>query len=214
MSIQTHLSSHTHIPMHLSLSLQPERNSITIRERIAGIRDRIAGAAADLAGDAVVQRTWLSPLQRLSKASLTLGLLCLLDLASTVWLLKTQGAVEANPLMNRFLEHGIGPFILAKLGFSVLPLILLEWARRRCPHFVRGASKIAVIAYLLCYCVGVVRENTVVQQLELPPDARFLTQEYLSRPTPAHKLPAQFQLTVESKNLVPAQTPDDNIVRR
>jgi hypothetical protein len=89
-----------------------------------------------------------------------LAVLCLLDLLTTLWLLRYHGAAEANPLMARFLNQGVPMFILAKMVCFVLPLACIEWAWRRRPLFVRRAANLTILAYVGLYIVGVGRANS------------------------------------------------------
>src|SRR5437660_799811 len=88
-----------------------------------------------------------------------LGSICMVDLSTTVVLLRFGGAAEANPLMARFLAHGVCAFVGAKLVFILLPICILEWARRRRPLFVLRAVAFGIAAYLMLYTVGVSRAN-------------------------------------------------------
>lgn len=105
---------------------------------------------------------------------IALAWLCVADLASTVWLLNSCDGGEANPLMGRFLAHGTGAFIVAKLALSILPLAVLKWARRYQSEFVHKASRAALAAYLILYMAGVVRANTKQYVIEAPADPRFI----------------------------------------
>lgn len=107
----------------------------------------------------------------LGVATIVLAVICLADLASTVWLVTKRHGGEANPLMNLFLAHGVYAFVAAKLALSILPLGTLEWARRHRADFVRKASCFAVAAYLSCYGLGVVSANANANKMdyEVPP---------------------------------------------
>jgi hypothetical protein len=96
---------------------------------------------------------------RISKESITIGLIGLADLIATIYWIQYKGADEANPLFAFFLSLGIGCFVVMKLIMLVCPLYVLEYARLRCPDFTRRASRCAIAAYLLLYLVGVVNIN-------------------------------------------------------
>lgn len=115
---------------------------------------------------------------KLSKQFYLLAAIGLLDLFSTIWLVSHRGAAEANPLMARFLELGVGVFVLVKLLFLVVPLVVLEWSRRRTPVFARRAMNVATAAYLSLYILGVVRANVrpiIAEKSLLMPDAKALS---------------------------------------
>jgi hypothetical protein len=84
-----------------------------------------------------------------------LALVCLLDLISTMWLLKTGSAVEANPVMEFYLAHG-GTlcFIVMKAFLFIAPLFILEQIRKRKPIFIRTLIRSYLAAYVVLYGVG------------------------------------------------------------
>lgn len=96
---------------------------------------------------------------RLSRESLFLVIIGLLDLATTLLWTRWHVAEEANPLFRRYLAMGIGWFVLAKLLMLGGPVQILEWARRRRPVFTRWASRAAIIGYVAVYTSGVARLN-------------------------------------------------------
>ena len=98
---------------------------------------------------------------KLHRQTVVIGGLCLLDLASTLWVVAHYSAAEANPLMAFCLGHGTATFVGAKILLSLLPLMMIEWAWRRRPRFVRRAANVAIAAYLGCYILGVQRANSV-----------------------------------------------------
>src|SRR2546421_431374 len=99
-----------------------------------------------------------------------LASVCVFDLVVTCLLIRCRGAGEANPLMARFLADGMGAFVAAKLGFIVVPLLVLEWARRSRPAFVRKATIAAVAAYAVIYAIGSIQANDVRYPTELNDD--------------------------------------------
>lgn len=86
-----------------------------------------------------------------SVETIVLSVICLADLASTIFLVSYRGAEEGNPLMSYYLHQGIGSFIVAKLVLFVIPLGIAEWARQHRPRFVRQTLRFAIGAYLLAY---------------------------------------------------------------
>ena len=95
----------------------------------------------------------------LSTESMVLCGICLADLASTIFLVSYRGAIEGNPLMSYYLDHGIATFILAKLTLFAFPLFIIEWARRHRPKFAIMASRACIGLYLFAYISTVVQLN-------------------------------------------------------
>ena len=89
------------------------------------------------------------------------------DLISTLFFIGIANAAEANPLMSRILQWGPAAFVQAKLLLLIVPLVILELARRRNPIFVARAVNAAIVAYIALYTVGVAHLNR-------PPDSRLL----------------------------------------
>lgn len=106
---------------------------------------------------------------QLSRQTCILAGICLFDLLTTLWLLKYHQAAEANPLMAVFVSQGIMAFIAAKLTLTVMPLGILEWARKRRPMFVHRALNLSIAAYLFLYVIGVARVNFVPHPSRLSP---------------------------------------------
>jgi len=96
---------------------------------------------------------------KLSKESVLLICIGVLDLVSTLIWVNHHGAQEANPIFRTYLELGPMWFALMKIVMLAAPIYLLEWAGRRRPEFTRFASRFAVGAYLLMYVVGVAKLN-------------------------------------------------------
>lgn len=80
------------------------------------------------------------------------------DLLSTVYLIATGQATEANPLMSGLL-HRLGPtgLITAKALLLAIPLAVAEMARRRRPQFVRAALRVGIAAYLFLWVYAMAR---------------------------------------------------------
>lgn len=89
------------------------------------------------------------------------------DLVSTVYLIATGQAQEANPLMAGLLT-AFGPrgLIAAKFLLLAVPLALAEFARKRKPAFVRTALRVGLILYLTIYAVSFIRYNLSPPSIE------------------------------------------------
>jgi len=109
----------------------------------------------------------------LTKESQVLIAICMLDLASTLFLLNTTGASEGNPLMSYYLRYGVGVFILVKLTLMALPLFVAEWSRQYRPKFVRLMLRTAIAVYLGLYLAVFLSANVLAGQTchEAPPPA-------------------------------------------
>ena len=90
----------------------------------------------------------------------TARLIGCLDLVTTIALIASGRAMEANPFMASLL-HAYGPLglILGKVCLLAGPLVVAELARKRNPAFVRGALRVAILLYLTLYFVGFLRLN-------------------------------------------------------
>ena len=84
------------------------------------------------------------PRPRIAPESYLLAALCLIDLLLTVYLVQAGVAVEANPILNIYLQAGLWPFIGAKLLLTLGPLTALELLRSRRPGFVQRALRLAI----------------------------------------------------------------------
>jgi hypothetical protein len=67
------------------------------------------------------------------------------DAVLTSWWVATGWATEANPLMNRVLELGIGPFLFTKALVGMFAVVILK------AHQNRLISKIGLAAILIAY---------------------------------------------------------------
>lgn len=84
------------------------------------------------------------------------------DLLLTVYLVATNKAREANPLFAPILTHfGPAGFALSKALLLAVPVVLLEWTRRRRPRLARTALRWALVLYasalLLAYAPPLLR---------------------------------------------------------
>jgi hypothetical protein len=77
-------------------------------------------------------------------------LLALADAGTTQWLLG-HGGVEANPVMSWLYQAGINWFWIAKIGFSLFVIVMLEVAylHRRIAGF-RFIAAVVFFQWLVC----------------------------------------------------------------
>src|SRR5207249_10249646 len=75
--------------------------------------------------------------------TVTLAAIGIADLITTLLFVGMANAAEANPLMARFLKMGPIVLIQAKLLMLLIPLVIIEMARRKNPQFVRSAVNVA-----------------------------------------------------------------------
>lgn len=87
----------------------------------------------------------------LNRDSIILIAIGVADLISTVILLNIGRAVEGNPVMAYFLHYGIGVFILMKMVFISLPVMIFEYCRQYKPQFVTMMVRFAITAYVAVY---------------------------------------------------------------
>jgi hypothetical protein len=92
--------------------------------------------------------------------TMILMLISSVDLASTIYLVATNQAIEANPLMAGVL-YRFGPtaFVLAKTMLVAIPLTIAELLRDKRPAFIRTALRVAILAYVGVYIVAFMRWN-------------------------------------------------------
>ena len=83
-----------------------------------------------------------------------LGALSLLDMFSTLYLMRTGVVVEANPLLAAYASISPAAFVMAKLLFTIPQLLLLECLARRYPLLVRRYGRLGIAAYAIVYVVG------------------------------------------------------------
>ncbi len=88
--------------------------------------------------------------------------ICLVDLVVTLALLSTATAREGNPLMDFYLQFGVGAFVLAKLCLLFLPIFIAEWCRQFRPQFVRRMLRLTIVAYLGIYTLLFLQHNVPV----------------------------------------------------
>jgi hypothetical protein len=89
-----------------------------------------------------------------------LVVICALDLLSTVYLVATKQAIEANPLMRWVLDqYGPNGFIAVKAAFMAVPLVIAELARKHNPNFVRLCLRVGIVAYVTLYALSFAARN-------------------------------------------------------
>jgi hypothetical protein len=99
----------------------------------------------------------------LTRESKVLIAICMLDLASTLLLLRHHGALEGNPLMSFYLRYGVGTFVMMKLTLIILPVFIAEWSRQYRPQFVRFMLRMAIATYVGVYMAVFLAANVGAQ---------------------------------------------------
>ena len=82
-----------------------------------------------------------------------------LDLFSTIYLVATGHAREANPFFANLLQLGPWAFVGFKAFFLAVPLAFAESARKHNEPFVRSALRMGIILYLGLYAIAFARSN-------------------------------------------------------
>lgn len=115
----------------------------------------------------------------LAKESIFVIGICTADLASTLLLINSGGAVEGNPLMAFYLRYGIGTFVMVKLSLVFLPIFIAEWGKQYKPKFVRFMLRATIATYLGMYVAVFLLMNfgRVISQAQVSfqPAARIAT---------------------------------------
>lgn len=86
--------------------------------------------------------------------------------------------------MDFYLQKGVVPFILAKCVMFMLPIAIIEWARRHNPDFVRRMARFTIAAYIGLYVAVVAKENIlqpVPTNTVTPAAFSFYGADYLHR---------------------------------
>lgn len=128
----------------------------------------------------------------ISRESWIIAAICVADLVSTLIFVHHHGAKEGNPLMDFYLQKGVIPFILAKCTMFVLPIAIIEWARRHNPAFVRRMARFAIAAYIGLYVVVVAKENFLHA---LPPQPMPPALMNFYEPEYAHRMRGEIPLS-------------------
>lgn len=95
----------------------------------------------------------------ISRESYVLGAICAADMISTILLVRSGRAIEANPLLTPFMERGLVCFFFAKSMLFMVPLFALELLRNKRPEFVKKMLRVGIAAYVLSYGIGVLHIN-------------------------------------------------------
>lgn len=97
----------------------------------------------------------------ISRESILLIFISLIDALFTILVISMGKAVEANPLMAECIRFGFGHFFLVKLC-TVVPLVALaEWYRKRNPVFIRKALRAGIIGYVSIYFSALLIVNLI-----------------------------------------------------
>ena len=89
----------------------------------------------------------------LTKESIVLIGIAVLDLAATLLLLGAGVAFEGNPLMAYYLRYGVGTFVMVKLSLIFFPIVIAEWSKQYKPKFVRFMLRATIATYVGVYIV-------------------------------------------------------------
>lgn len=95
-------------------------------------------------------------LKRVHISTLSIATISLFDLVTTLILLN-RGFGEANPLFASLLEYGHWVFVLTKLAFVIVPILMLEWARTKKPILAEIGCWSAFLLYFVLYVGNFVR---------------------------------------------------------
>lgn len=92
---------------------------------------------------------------KLMRETWVLGVICVLDLILTLWLIDRGHAVEANPIMKSALSMGVLWFIFVKFIYTVGPLAALEVVGRRYTIMVRRYLRLGIGVYLAFHIASI-----------------------------------------------------------
>ena len=95
----------------------------------------------------------------ISRESVGLFAICMVDMVLTVLLVAMGLAKEANPLMAMCLEHGYLTFCLVKISTALLAIGMAERYRPRNPLFVKRVLQAAIMLYVGLYFILLVAIN-------------------------------------------------------
>ena len=93
-------------------------------------------------------------MRRILPETIILGVLGTLDNLSTVWLLHSGLAVEANPLLSWASERSLLLFFIVKMAAVLGPLAWMEFLHNKQPestNFLRSALRVGIAAYVMIY---------------------------------------------------------------
>lgn len=86
--------------------------------------------------------------------TLVLTALCVLDAVSTLVMVRTGVAREANPLLVGSLAHSDAAFLALKGATFLVPIALLEILRPLRPKLIHHALRLSVLGYVAIYALG------------------------------------------------------------
>jgi Domain of unknown function (DUF5658) len=92
--------------------------------------------------------------ERVSRETMCLLAICLLDTISSALLFRAGYAVEGNPLLQPYAQAGVLPFVVMKTALFLPALALLESFSRRRPTFIRPLMRWGAVLYAGLYAVG------------------------------------------------------------
>ena len=95
---------------------------------------------------------------RFYSETIMLALIAYADTVSTLWLVNTGIAVEANPVMAYYLSQGALWFIGIKL-LMLLPAFVVDLNKAWNPHRVRWSLRGALILYVGIYGLGTLAQT-------------------------------------------------------
>lgn len=95
----------------------------------------------------------------ISRESIWLTAVCLVDAVLTIILVALGIAQEANPLMNYWMQRSLALFFIVKMATVLLAIIAAEYYKRYNPVFVKRVLTLAVFAYIGIYVIGITMVN-------------------------------------------------------
>lgn len=91
----------------------------------------------------------------LSRESWILLLIVLADTFSTYWLIRAGLAVEANPIVDWFIQLSWFAFFAVKGATLAVAILFAEWYRRKNADFVQRWLRYGILGYLSIWTLGV-----------------------------------------------------------
>ena len=88
------------------------------------------------------------------RESVALAVLCTADMISTLYWVRTQSAVESNPLFVGPLAHSDAAFLILKGASYLAPIAILEALRPLRPESVVRALRACLVGYVALYALG------------------------------------------------------------
>lgn len=92
--------------------------------------------------------------QHVQREAIFLTMIAMLDLASTIVLVKLGIATEANPILGWYLAQGLGMFVAAKTFLSFAPIAGLEIVGWKYPKLAKAGLRLGIAGYLAVYGIG------------------------------------------------------------